>query len=286
MSFLSKFWSRRGNAGDSQKLETDSDYHCFKSDSASENYQQEQTRATRLHTQNQSSTPSSAHFLQCTPQYPGPEQEVKAPPRKDDVKNDEADDDGTWWFLSEKGSSDTNLETSNDNTISVASGSTPIKDNSRGASVSNYIQKEKILRKKAFNHAVLGGSIRFNNTFSDDSTSDMPFRYVHSSSSWGVELRPIEWTPPDSSYGAAVSAFGWLPKKMRKLAEAVFVLLIFTILVYFVIKIGSEISRNHNHTSGSGGGLDLDDDDHYLAHDNNDDGNDGDDDNGARFRFR
>lgn len=127
-----------------------------------------------------------------------------------------------------------------------------------------------------------GGSIRFDHTFSDESSNvesstDLPYRYVHPASSWGVDARSkeddqIEWTAQDSSYGAAVSAFGWLPKRIRRLAEVAFILLTFAILIYIVIKIGVEISQYHS--SSSGGDLNLDDDDHYIARNNNNGGED------------
>ena len=193
--------------------------------------------------------------------------------------NERADDDSTaaWWnLLSNKGSFDTN-------SIAV---SAPMKD----PAAANYIQKEKMLRQKAFNRAALGGSIRFDHTFSDESINSSPYHNANQSPSWGVGLPskqqdeeiPIEWTPQDSSYGAAVSACGWLPKRIRKLAEAVFVVFAIAMLLYAVVKIGAEISRTHQ-SSSSGGDLDdLDDDDHYIAHNYNN----GEDDAGdERFRF-
>lgn len=195
-----------------------------------------------------------------------------------DKTNENTDDDSSaaWWnLLSNKGSFDT---------TSVAV-STPIKEPLRSSAASDYIQKEKMLRKKAFNRAVLGGSVRFDNTFSDESITSLSYREVHSATSWGMGAPSkqddiqIQWTPQDSSYGAAVSAFGWLPKRIRKMAEAVIVVLAIAILVYLVVKIGAEINRNHSSAS-SGGGLDLDDDDHYIAHDNN-----GAEQGGERLRF-
>ena len=192
--------------------------------------------------------------------------------------NENTDDDSSaaWWnLLSNKGSFDT---------TSVAV-STPIKEPLRSMAAADYIQKEKMLRKKAFNRAVLGGSVRFDNTFSDESITSLSYREVHSVTSWGMGAPskqddiPIQWTPQDSSYGAAVSAFGWLPKRIRKMAEAVIVVLAIAILVYLVVKIGAEINRNHSSAS-SGGGLDLDDDDHYIAHDYN-----GAEQGGERLRF-
>jgi len=178
--------------------------------------------------------------------------------------NEKSGDDssGTWWnLLSNKDSFDsTGKEVS-----------APMKEQLGSSAASNYIQKEKILRKKAFNRAALGGSIRFQ-TFSDESSTPtaLPYRHAHQFSSWGVKQQdedvPIDWTPQDSSYGAALSAFGCLPKPIRKLTEAVFVILAIATLVYVVVKIGAEISIYTHNSASSGGDLDLDDDDHYIAH--------------------
>ena len=88
-----------------------------------------------------------------------------------------------------------------------------------------------------------------------------------------------DWTPQDSSYGAAVRAFGWLPKRIRKLIEGFFVVLIATLLIYVAVKTGIKLK-----SSGNGNGEDtiMNDDDYYIAFsadDNPDDeGDDGGDD--------
>jgi hypothetical protein len=297
MPIIPKFLRRGISSSSSQNSATTADYHRYSSDQATENDELQFSTAANmaLHTINSgndgsiTSAPISVNLVPCTPQdvesnVTGIEVKQTPPRNVDGAENntdkDKVDDDssGAWWnLLSNKDSFDTG---------SVIPAQTKV---SQGESASNYIQKEKMLRKKAFNRAVLGGSIRFDHTFSDESTTDLPYHYVHPASSWGMELpskqqevnNTIEWTPQDSSYGAAVSAFGWLPKRIRKLAESVFVVLTFAILVYLVIKIGAEISRTHS--SSSGGDLDLDDDDHYIAHNNK---NGGDDDGGdEKFRF-
>ena len=286
-SFKSKFF-RGGNSSGSENPESPSDYHRYSSEAENDQQQQQQTAVTgALHTQNVGS------FQLYTPHNCGRgEQEVISTSstgrrRVSSVENDKAvenESSGAWWFLSNEGSL-----LFDDNKPSIQMNDTV----GASTSASDYIKKEKILRKKAFNRAVLGGSIRFDNTLSEESSSaDLPYLHVHPASSWSMEFPskqqgqdiPIEWTPQDSSYGAAVTAFGWLPKRIRRLAETIFVILTFATLVYIVIKIGAEIS-SHAYSSGSGGDLqDLDDDDHYIAH-NNRNGDDEDNIGNGRFRF-
>ena len=73
----------------------------------------------------------------------------------------------------------------------------------------------------------------------------------------------IEWTPQDSSYGAAVPACGWVPKRIRKLFEGIMVLIIVALLIFVIVKTGM-------HLKGSGSWEEnryFSDDDHYVAND-------------------
>jgi hypothetical protein len=91
---------------------------------------------------------------------------------------------------------------------------------------------------------------------------------------WDPSMRPKrrhffnDWTPQDSSYGAALPAFGCIPKRIRKLIEIAFVLVITAMLIYFVIKLGILLIGSDH--SASTKDLDfLNDDDHYIANSNN-----------------
>ena len=304
MPNVPKFLRRGGNSSSSQDDDSASasDYHRYSSDQAAENDVQRTAVNRALNTLNSGNddtventrAPIRVSFVPVTPQSDELGKEVESNATGHEVKQshqkhvhgaenntyEKADDDssGAWWnLLSNKGSFDTT-------SVAVSPMKEPL-----GAAASNYIKKEKMLRKKAFNRAALGGSIQFDHTFSDES-SPTSLPYHHQSSSWGAGLPskqqdediPIEWTRQDSSYGAAISAFGWLPKRIRKLLESFFVVLAIAILVYVVVKIGAEISHTHSSAS-SGGDFDLDDDDHYIAHNNN---NGGEYDVGdERFRF-
>lgn len=292
MPFASAFSrrSRKSSSSHDNDLVSASDYHRYSSDHAVENDVQISSANGAVNTINNvnNATIQSADVVPLEVESndnnsTGHKVDLSHQKNVDENENntnEKADDESSaaWWnLLSNKGSFDTN---------SVAV-SAPIK---KDPAASNYIQKEKMLRKKAFYRAALGGSIRFDHTFSDESPTASPYYNANEFLSGGVELPskqqdeeiPIEWTPPDSSYGAAVSACGWLPKRIRKLAEAVFVVFAIAILLYAVVKIGAEI--NHAHASSSSGGDldDLDDDDHYIAHNyNNGEDNAGDE----RFRF-
>jgi hypothetical protein len=96
-----------------------------------------------------------------------------------------------------------------------------------------------------------------------------------------------DWTPQDSSYGAAVPAFGWIPKRIRKLIEILFLLLVTAVLIYVVVKLGIILIGNE-HSSSAGGELVIwNDDDHYIANNANNNMNQGaDDDNEWPNRLR
>ena len=74
----------------------------------------------------------------------------------------------------------------------------------------------------------------------------------------------IEWTPQDSSYGAAVPACGWVPKRIRKLFEGIMLLIIVALLIFVIVKTGM-------HLKSSSGSWEenryFSDDDHYVAND-------------------
>jgi len=263
-----KLFSRRGKPSNNQNTESSSDYHRFSTSTDQQQHAHDVKAA--LHTHNIGSKLYA-------PQNNGGEQEIVSISTGRGGGSAENDIESSW--LCNEGSSD--IETSATDPIA------PMNTSTAGSSAAEYIKKEKLLRKKAFNSGTLGGSIRFDYTVSDESSTnaDLPYLHVHPDAG-GTELRniqqgqqesSIEWTPRDSSYGAAVSACGWVPKRIRRLIEAVFVILTFAILVFIVIKIGQEIS-SHAHSSGSVGDLDLDDDDHYIAHNNDNNGK-------GRFRY-
>jgi hypothetical protein len=82
-----------------------------------------------------------------------------------------------------------------------------------------------------------------------------------------------DWTPQDSSYGAAVPVCGCIPKRIRKLIEIVFVLFVTALIIFLVVKLGIKLTANE-HKSSSGTDLSLwSDDDHYIANGANNDGN-------------
>ena len=279
MPFVPAFLRRASNSSQDDDLASSAfSYHRYTSDQAENDVQQtELSNSVNDLTIKSTCTPIHLNLVTCTPRMNDIETDAESNTTGHDHKatkseenlreaenntNEKASDDssGTWWnLLANKDSFG-----SNRNEVSSLAKEQPVS-----SAVSSYIQKEKILRKKAFNRASLGGSVRFDQTFSYESSVTLPYRYAGG----GVGLPkqqdediPIDWTPADSSYGAALSAFGCLPKKVRKLAEAVFVILAIATLVYVVIKIGAEISIYTHSSASSRGDLDLDDDDHYEAH--------------------
>ena len=59
----------------------------------------------------------------------------------------------------------------------------------------------------------------------------------------------IEWTPPDSSYGAAIPACGWIPKRVRKSLEVVFFVLSVALLIFVLVKAGLELRSSGSSSS-------------------------------------
>ena len=82
-----------------------------------------------------------------------------------------------------------------------------------------------------------------------------------------------DWTPQDSSYGAAVPVCGWIPKRIRKLIEIIFFLVLTALIIFLVVKIGIVLTSSE-HQSSSGTDLDLwTDDDRYIANNINNNAN-------------
>ena len=80
-----------------------------------------------------------------------------------------------------------------------------------------------------------------------------------------------EWTPQDSSYGAAIPICGWVPKRLRQFIEATLIGFIVFALVYFVVTTSIQIQENKhsgNHHSYYNGSSYVDankfDDDWYV----------------------
>ena len=158
----------------------------------------------------------------------------------------------------------------------------------------------------------LGGTVKFDNERNDDeeSLSTMGYQYVppkmpmilptHSrTSDWDMKSMlsnisrktrstsegQIQWTPQDSSYGAAVPAFGFIPKRIRKLLEGIIFVILVCLLLFVVVKVG--IMLKNSSSSSGGQDIEFDDDDHYIANDGEESGDSNDESNDQdQDRFR
>lgn len=63
-----------------------------------------------------------------------------------------------------------------------------------------------------------------------------------------------EWTPHDSSYGAAFPLCGWIPKRIRRLIEATMIGIVVFMLVYLVVTTSIKISGIHDKSSSHNSG--------------------------------
>ena len=73
------------------------------------------------------------------------------------------------------------------------------------------------------------------------------------------EFSASEWTPPDSSYGAAIPVAGWIPKHIRRLIEFSVSALFVMLVVYIVITTSINTDR-HQNTKYNNSLIELDDD--------------------------
>ena len=86
---------------------------------------------------------------------------------------------------------------------------------------------------------------------------------------------PVEWTSPDSSYGAAFPCCGFIPKKTRRVIELCLLGLASFLFIYILIKfsviITSGLHKNgQNPTNATGGSKYLEtDDDFYVTNEAN-----------------
>ena len=79
-----------------------------------------------------------------------------------------------------------------------------------------------------------------------------------------------EWTPPDSSYGAALPIGGWIPKSTRQKIEATLIVLTILCLVYLIVHFSikvTEENNNHNTADECGAKICFDDDNYIPADD-------------------
>lgn len=167
----------------------------------------------------------------------------------------------------------------------VPRGPVPIIPAQTHSRTRNYTRKEQKLRKQWLKRNSCGSVIEIDKrgqsiqSVDSVSTTQSGYYFVPPDQAASLSLghlvmgsqsidEKIDWTPQDSSYGAAVSAFGWLPKRIRKLIEGFFVIFIMTLLIYIAVKTGFQLK-----SSGNGNGEDtiMNDDDYYIAFSADDD---------------
>jgi hypothetical protein len=123
--------------------------------------------------------------------------------------------------------------------------------------------REKQLIDKWFKDVEQGGTT-FNYDHEDKSieSTATPYSRWDNTSKSELSQDDIEWTPQDSSYGAAVQACGWVPKRTRKMFEGIMFVVMAALLIFFLVKTGM-------HLKSSGSGEEdkyFSDDDHYAAY--------------------
>lgn len=89
---------------------------------------------------------------------------------------------------------------------------------------------------------------------------------------------PVEWTTPDSSYGAAFPCCGCIPKKTRRIIELCLIAIGSFLFIYVLIKFSVIITtgshkndQNSTNSTGGGGSKYLEtDDDFYVTNEYDD----------------
>lgn len=68
-----------------------------------------------------------------------------------------------------------------------------------------------------------------------------------------ADFRDTEWTPPDSSYGAACPVCGCVPKNVRRMVEFSMIAAMVVAFVYLLITTSIDLSDERNRNRGGGG---------------------------------
>ena len=98
-----------------------------------------------------------------------------------------------------------------------------------------------------------------------------PFKRISSwmtASSVGTleDFDDSEWTPKDSSYGAAIPIAGWIPKNIRRLIEYSLMTVVAALFIYLVVAITIKIREQNDGLSSNKDSFYLDDD-MYVPYD-------------------
>lgn len=106
----------------------------------------------------------------------------------------------------------------------------------------------------------------------ESSSPSFPLRRTQSKDSIG-DFADSEWTPPDSSYGAACPVCGCIPKHVRRMVEFTMIAVMVVGFVYLLITTSINLSddrnksqRHNNSTSSATSLSSLTDDDNYLEY--------------------
>lgn len=96
-------------------------------------------------------------------------------------------------------------------------------------------------------------------------------RYSGDDNSTLADFDESEWTPPDSSYGAAIPVGGWIPKPIRRMVEGTLIALGIVALVYLVVNTSMRVTNERNRNKHSDGQTNdyVQSGDDYYAYESN-----------------
>ncbi len=125
-----------------------------------------------------------------------------------------------------------------------------------------YIRKEQIERKRAMEQE--GRRNSHSNLYSAYPQERVQTLSIQSTMT-DNEFSANDWTPQDSSYGAAFPYCGWVPKKKRKMIEKVIYVLAGFFVLWLITTIAMLLTSDNKKSSSSVYYDDnLGDDDHYV----------------------
>lgn len=139
-----------------------------------------------------------------------------------------------------------------------------------------YVQKEQLYREKMM---------------AEENRRNMFMTYPHyrfpslgsvTSTATDTEYNDIDWTPEDSSYGAAFPFCGWVPKSLRQAFEKAMIALTGLLIIYAIVSIAILLTGDGDKKNGKTSTYSYDDfysidDDFYVRDQWNDDNDDMDD---------
>mmetsp|Transcript_3794 Transcript_3794/g.4650 ORF Transcript_3794/g.4650 Transcript_3794/m.4650 type:complete len:169 (-) Transcript_3794:228-734(-) len=149
---------------------------------------------------------------------------------------------------------------------------TPTHDYEANYSSSDYNVVSRAEREKA--QYILKEQMKRSKMLEEENRQYLNMSYPHnrinslsiqSTATGETEFNDTDWTPPDSSYGAAFPFCGWVPKRIRQGTEKFMIALALFLLVYVIVSIAIRITGDGRSSSYKHDDFSIGDDAFYVA---------------------